>query len=386
LAIGRIYLDYNAGAPLRPEALSVMVEALSAQGNASSVHSEGRLARARIEKARRQVARLVGADPDRILFTSGGTEANVTALSPRMRLGAAEIEIDRLLIGATEHPSVMAGGRFPAERVTIVPVDRDGRIDLGALHSELEQLSQDGGRALVSVMLANNETGTLQPIAEIAALARGHGAIVHTDATQAAGRIGIDIAALGADLLTLSAHKIGGPQGIGALVLGGDLVQPVPLLSGGGQEKRRRAGTENVAAIAGFGAAAEAALADLSMAERWGAWREMIAAAAGPATVIGAEAERLPQTLCLAVEGASAETLVIALDLEGVAISAGSACSSGKVTVSHVMKAMDVPVSLARSAIRVSFGWETAEDDILKFTEVWGRVMERLAPGVTRAA
>jgi cysteine desulfurase len=250
----------------------------------------------------------------------------------------------------------------------------------------LTALAAEGKRALVSVMLANNETGTIQPVADMAAIARRHGALVHTDAIQAAGRIRIDMAALGADFLTLSAHKIGGPQGIGAIVLGGDLVSPAPLLTGGGQEKYSRGGTENVAAISGFGASAERALADLELAPIWTAWRERIAASAGPAMVLSEGAERLPQTLSLAADGVSAETLVIALDLEGVAISAGSACSSGKVAVSHVMKAMNVPESRARAAVRVSFGWETGEDDILKFTEVWGRVMERLAPGVTCAA
>jgi cysteine desulfurase len=385
LASERLYFDYNAGAPLRQEARAALVDALSARGNASSVHSEGRAQRARVELARRQVARLVGADPERVIFTSGGTEANVTALAPMMRLGSAEITVDRLLIGATEHPSVLAGGRFPAERVTRIPVGRDGRLDLQALGAELEVMSQRGERALVSVMLANNETGTIQPVAAVAALARSFGALVHTDAIQAAGRIPIDIAALGVDYLTLSAHKIGGPQGAGALVFGGDLARPMPLLQGGGQEKRSRAGTENVAAIAAFGAAAEAALADLDRAPQWTAWRERLAEAAG-AIVVGEGAERLPQTLCLAVDGFSAETLVIALDLEGVAVSAGSACSSGKVSASHVLKAMNLPESLAKSAIRVSFGWETAESDIVKFTEVWGRVMERRAPGVTRAA
>ena len=267
-----------------------------------------------------------------------------------------------------------------------IPVDGDGVIDLDALGAELSAIAKAGERALVSLMLANNETGTIQPVAAVAALARSFGALVHTDAIQAAGRIPIDVGALGVDLLTLSAHKIGGPQGVGAIVFGGDLVRPLPLVTGGGQEKRHRAGTENVAAIVAFGAAAEAAVADLARTEEWRGWRDRIAASAAPAIVVGAGAERLPQTLCLAAEGFSAETLVIALDLEGVAISAGSACSSGKVGVSHVMKAMNLADSVAKSAVRVSFGWETGEKDILKFTEAWRRVMERRAPAVTRAA
>lgn len=386
LAGERIYLDHNAGAPLRPEARDALIEALGARGNASSVHAEGRTQRARIETARRRVARLVGASAENVVFTSGGTEANATVLSPRMRLGAAEIEVDRLLIGATEHPSVLAGGRFPEERIERIPVDANGVIDRTALEAALSAASRAGEQVLVSVMLANNETGTIQPVAEVAALSRSFGALTHSDAIQAAGRIPVDIAALGVDLLTLSAHKIGGPQGAGAIVFGGDLVRPSPLIAGGGQEKRHRAGTENIAAIVGFGAAAEATEADIARAGEWRRWRDRLEAECAPAVVVGAGAERLPQTLSLAVEGFSAETLVIALDLEGFAVSAGSACSSGKVGASHVLKAMGMPESLARSAVRVSFGWETDENDLLKFTQAWRRVMERRAPSVTRAA
>lgn len=386
MAAPRIYLDYNATAPLRSEVRAAMIDALNATGNASSVHGEGRAARARVELARRRVAALVGADPTRVIFTSGGTEANVTVLSPKMRIGAGDVAIDVLLVGATEHPSVLAGGRFGADKVRQIDVDGEGRLSLADLAVALEQASSEGKRALVSVMLANNETGAIQPVAEIAALARRHGALVHTDAIQAVGRIPVDIAALGVDFLTLSAHKIGGPQGAGAIVLGGDLVSPLPLLVGGGQEKYSRAGTQNVAAIAGFGVAADAARADLARNAEWSLWRDQLATAALPAVLLSGGAERLPQTLSLGVEGLQAETLVIALDLEGVAVSAGSACSSGKVGVSHVMKAMKVPEPQAKSAIRVSFGWETTESDIRRFTEVWGRVMRRLAPGVTRAA
>ncbi|MET4632567.1 cysteine desulfurase family protein [Kaistia defluvii] len=386
MAAPRIYLDYNAGAPLRPEVRMAMIDALDATGNASSVHGEGRAARAKVEAARRQVAALVGADPTRVIFTSGGTEANVTVLSPRMRMGAGELAIDLLLVGATEHPSVLAGGRFGPDRVRSIAVDGEGRLSLTDLGAALELAAAEGKRALVSVMLANNETGTIQPVAEIAALARKFGALVHTDAIQAAGRIPVDIAALGVDFLTLSAHKIGGPQGAGAIVLGGDLVSPLPLLVGGGQEKYSRAGTQNVAAIVGFGVAADCARADLDRSAAWSLWRDEIATKAVPAILLSGGAERLPQTLSLGVDGLQAETLVIALDLEGVAVSAGSACSSGKVGVSHVMRAMNVPESQAKAAIRVSFGWGTTESDIRRFTEVWGRVMRRLAPGVTRAA
>ena len=385
LTRARIYLDYNAGAPLRPDARAAMVETLASVGNPSSVHAEGRAARGRIAAARRQVAALVGGSTERIIFTSGGTEANATVLSPRQRVGAGEIQLDALVIGATEHPSVLAGGRFPADAVHRVEVDADGVLPLDSLEQRLAMLAGSGKRALVSVMLANNETGTIQPVAEIVRIARRFGALVHTDAIQAAGRIPVDIAALGADFLTLSAHKLGGPHGAGAIVLGGDLVAPLPLITGGGQEKFARAGTENVAAIAGFGVAAAAAAAELDRGAEWRRWRDGLAALPR-AILIGAGAERLPQTAALAVDGLKAETLVIAFDLEGVAISAGSACSSGKVRVSHVMEAMRLADTRARSVIRLSFGWETRQEDLLKFGDIWGRVVSRLMPGTTRAA
>lgn len=381
----RLYFDYNAGAPLRQEAREAMVEALGAVGNASSVHAEGRAARARIERARGDVAALVGAKADRVVFTSGGTEANVTALSQRLRVGAGEIGLDTLLVGASEHPSVLAGGRFQPGMIETIALDANGVVRLDDLAAMLDRLRGEGRRALVSVMLANNETGTIQPLARIAELAHAFGALVHTDAVQAAGRIAVDIEALGVDMLTLSAHKLGGPQGAGALVLAGDLVAPLPLLVGGGQEKYNRAGTENVAAIAGFGAAAAAARADLDRADLWRAWRDQLSALPH-AIVIGAGAERLPQTVALAVEGLKAETLVIALDLEGVAVSAGSACSSGKVRVSHVMRAMQLPEAQAASAIRISFGWKTGHEDLTMVRDVWERVVSRLLPRARHAA
>jgi cysteine desulfurase len=239
-------------------------------------------------------------------------------------------------------------------------------------------------------MLANNETGVIQPIAEIADLAHRAGAIVHTDAVQAAGRIPIDIAALGVDVLTLSAHKIGGPQGAGAIVRSSEALTFAPLIVGGGQEKRLRAGTENVAAIAGFGAAADAASADLLAAPAWVTWRDRMVAVLRESgltvTVFGENAARLPQTLCVGIEGVPAETLVIALDLEGVAVSSGSACSSGKVAPSHVLAAMGVPDKVAKTAIRISLGWESAESNLDSFANRWGRVLKHVAPGHIRAA
>jgi cysteine desulfurase len=386
----RLYFDYNATAPLRPEARAALVEALGAVGNASSVHAEGRAARRRLEAARRQVAGLVGADPKLVTFTSGGTEANNTVLTPDWRLGSEPHRANFLLVGATEHVSVLAGGRFVPERVREIPVDAEGGINLDSLRRTLEGLAAEEARPLVSVMLANNETGVIQPVAGIAEIAHRAGAIVHTDAVQAAGRIPVDMVALGVDVLTLSAHKIGGPQGAGAIVRASEALAFTPLLIGGGQEMRARAGTENVAAIAGFGAAAEAAAGDLVRLSPWAEWRDRLAAiirdSGLEATVFGEGARRLPQTLCVGVDGLAAETLVIALDLEGVAVSSGSACSSGKVAPSHVLAAMGVPKKLAKSAIRLSLGWESKENNLDLFAERWRRVVKYVAPGHTRAA
>ena len=386
----RTYLDYNATAPLRPEARAAMVDALAAVGNASSVHAEGRAAHARIEAARAEVARLVGGVAKLVTFTSGGTEANTTVLTPEWTRAGKPHRADVLLHGATEHPSVSAGGRFQKEAVRPIPVDDGGIVDLASLKAMLLQADREEKRALVSVMLANNETGAVQPVAEVARIAHERGAIVHTDAAQAAGRIAEDIAALGVDALTLAAHKIGGPQGVGAIVRARDDLTFAPLLTGGGQERRLRAGTENVAAIAGFGAAARAALADLAdKPGRWAEWRDRLAAiiaAERPVTVFSAGVDRLPQTLSVAVEGIPAETLVIALDLQGVAVSSGAACSSGKVSTSAVLAAMGVPPSQAKTAIRLSLGWDSTEDDLHSFAKAWRTVLKHIASGETEAA
>ena len=382
--MARTYLDYNATAPLRPEARAAMVAALGEVGNASSVHAEGRAARARIEKARRAVADLAGGEAKLVTFVSGGTEANNTVLTPDWRIGSKIIDLSTLLVGATEHPSVIAGGGFASDEIHTIPVDSEGIVDREALTA---LLAKSGGRALVSVMLANNETGAIQPVAEVAAIAHEAGALVHCDAIQAAGRIPLDIKALGVDVMTLSAHKIGGPQGAGAILRAREEVTFAPLLTGGGQERRARAGTENVAAIAGFGAAAEAALRDLDHAQSWSSWRDRLAEVAGPkATVFSAGVARLPQTLCLAMPGLSAETLVIALDLAGIAVSSGSACSSGKVAPSHVLAAMGVAPELAKCAIRLSLGWDSAENDLDSFATAWKAVLKHVAPGEIQVA
>jgi cysteine desulfurase len=354
-----VYLDYNATAPLRPEAAAAIARALEATGNPSSVHRFGRTARRQIEDAREAVAALVGGHFDSVIFTSGGTEANNLALSGCGR--------GRLLVSAGEHDSVL----MAAPAATPVPLTSSGTIDLAALEALLGDSAAD---ALVSVQLANNETGVIQPVAAVAERARRRGALVHCDAVQAAGRIDIDIAALGVDLLSLSAHKIGGPQGVGALVLGGDLTL-APLLRGGGQERRRRAGTENVAGIVGFAAAAEAARRDLPHQADLAALRDRLEAevrvVAHEVVAFGAAAPRLANTSCLAVAGLSAESQVMALDLAGVAVSAGAACSSGKVAPSRVLSAMGADPELAAAAIRVSLGWASGPTDVDRFLAAW---------------
>ncbi|MFL6832915.1 MAG: cysteine desulfurase family protein [Xanthobacteraceae bacterium] len=365
----RIYFDWNATAPLRKEARAAALAAFDVNGNPSSVHGEGRAARRLIEHAREQVAALVGAQPRNVVFTSGGTEANMLALAP----AAAR---DRLLVSAIEHPSVLAGGRFPSGSVERLPVTGSGTLDLAALERRLAAL---GSRALVSLMLANNEAGVVQPVAQAAQLVHAAGGVLHVDAVQAVARIPCDINALGADLLTLSGHKIGAPKGIGALIGRTEFPLVDALIKGGGQERGLRAGTENVAGIAGFGAAAAAAREGFTTeAARMAALRDRLEAglkAASPAVVIfGTESERLPNTTLFAVAGMKAETAVIALDLEGVAVSAGAACSSGKVQPSHVLAAMGVPPHLARAGVRVSLGPSTTESEVDRFIEAWIKV------------
>jgi cysteine desulfurase len=358
-----IYMDWNATAPLRPSALAAMTAALQEVGNPSSVHAFGRRARAWVDHAREAVAALIGAKSALVTFTSGGTEANNLALNARHNRP--------LVVSAIEHESVLKPARLAGAQ--IARVGRNGEIDVAHLSHLLDKVEHP---AFISVMLANNETGVIQPVAEIVRIAKAKGALVHCDATQAVGRVDVDINQLGVDYLTLSAHKIGGPQGIGALVLGGDL--PVePLVQGGGQERNRRGGTENVAAIAGFGAAAQEA-ATLSDGGRIGALRdaleEKLVSFGLPLTVFGRSAARVPNTTCFASGTKTAETLVMALDLAGIAISAGSACSSGKVRPSHVISAMGFDAATAGSAIRVSLGWQNSLADIDQFIAAWGRV------------
>jgi cysteine desulfurase len=375
----RSYLDYNATAPLRDEVREAVVAALSLDGNPSSVHSEGRASRRAVETARAKVAALVGAEPEAVIFTSGGTEANALALAARLG------EAWHCYVSAIEHPSVLSGGRFYRETTTAFPVTSDGVADLEALTQELAKHKPGGWRPLVSLMTANNETGALQPVADAARLVHEVDGVLHTDAVQAAGRVKLDLEALGADLLSLSAHKIGGPKGVGALVLRHG-VSVEPLLKGGNQERRRRAGTENVAGIVGFGVAAELALADLAKADETARLRDELEQGAfrlaPDAVVVAANVGRLPNTTCLAVPGVKAETLVIGLDLAGIAVSAGSACSSGKVEASHVLSAMGIANELAQGAIRVSLGFATKRADIDSFLRAFGELIGRLRPKV----
>ncbi|MGO4705159.1 cysteine desulfurase family protein [Microvirga sp. 2MCAF38] len=377
----RSYLDYNATAPMRPEVAGEMARVFMLSGNASSVHAEGRAARAEMETARERVAALVGALPKNVIFTSGGTEANNLVLSPSLRR-AGKLGARLLLIGATEHPSVLGGHRFAAETVERIPVDVNGVLDLPWLKARLEDAGDS--LVLVSVQAANNETGVLQPLAAIAALVREQGGYLHADAVQAAGKITLDMAALGVDVLTLSAHKLGGPKGIGAVVLASDRIEITDrLIRGGGQERGYRAGTENVAAIVGFGVAAEIARANLSEeAARIRALRDEVEAEirrlVPEVTIFAASVDRLPNTVSFAIPGTRAETALIAFDMGGVALSSGSACSSGKVKRSHVLDAMGVEPAVAEGALRVSLGWMTTKEDVARFAETCERVASTL--------
>jgi cysteine desulfurase len=383
----RAYFDWNATAPLRAEAHETMVAALALTGNASSVHAEGRAARQVIEIARQKVASLVGAEAKNVIFTSGATEANMLALTPALQVAGEKALRDRLLVSAIEHPSVRSGGRFPAGSVEELTVTHAGLLDLHALRSALARTV----RPLVSVMLANNETGVIQPIAEIASIVHEAHGILHVDAVQGAGRIDCDIEALGADLLSISAHKLGGPQGVGALIRRGDIHIASPLITGGGQERGSRAGTENVAAIAGFGAACAAAGgARQADAVRMAQLRDMleagIRAATPKAVIFGAQAPRLPNTTLVAVPGIKAETAIIAFDLSGIALSSGSACSSGRVQASHVLAAMGAEGDLTRGALRLSLGWSTTPDDVNTLLNAWNTVISSLLKKHANAA
>ncbi|HEX5231868.1 MAG TPA: cysteine desulfurase family protein [Bradyrhizobium sp.] len=376
----RIYLDWNATTPLRREAREAMAAAWDIGGNPSSVHAEGRQARKLVEDARAAIAGAVGAPARNVVFTSGGTEANAMALTPGLRR-ASGAPANRLLLSAIEHASVLAGGRFAADAIGTIGVTRAGVLDLPRLRAMLAS----GPPALVSVMLANNETGALQPVAEAAALVHAAGGLLHVDAIQAFGKWPFDIDTLNADLLTLSAHKVGGPKGVGALIVAEGVLGLEPLLRGGGQELGRRAGTENVVGIAGFGAAARAASAALAAdAVRLEGQRRRLenGLRETPGIIVFSdEVPRLPNTTLFTVPGLAAETAVIGFDLEGIAVSSGSACSSGKVQPSHVLAAMGTGPELAKGAVRLSLGWSTADADIDRCLEAWRKLAGSLLRG-----
>ena len=376
--LNRAYLDYNATAPLRPEARKAALMAMETTGNPSSVHAEGRAARRIVEDARSEVARLAGVSSRCVTFVSGGTEAANAALNPLFGGGPNAAPLERLIVSAGEHACVLSGHRFPiAETAPLLP---DGRVDLDWLGAACRR----PGRALLALQGANNETGVIQPVTEAAALLHAAGGFVFCDAVQMAGRINCGAAALGADALMLSAHKIGGLKGAGALIVArAGISLGAPLMRGGGQERGARAGTESVAGIAAFGAAAHACLAELDaeparLSQLLDRLTMAVRSVAADAVIFAETAPRLPNTVCFAVAGVEAATLMIALDLAGVAVSSGSACSSGKVAPSHVLWAMGVRPELARGAIRLSLGWASGEADVDRFAAAFASVMARM--------
>ncbi|MBV1885955.1 MAG: cysteine desulfurase [Parvibaculaceae bacterium] len=362
-----VYLDYNATAPLCAQSRAAMEQAMEVGANASSVHTPGRTARGVIETAREAVGALVGTRPANIVFTSGGTEANNLALEQARALGC-----DRVLVGATEHPAIGDAAVRAGLAVTVLPCDREGLLDMPQLERELAK----PGRAFVAVMHANNETGAIQPIESIAKAVRGVDGILLSDCVQSLGKLPIDLQSLGPHMITISAHKIGGPQGVGALAMAQD-VPIAPVNKGGGQERGRRGGTENLIGIAGFGAAAQAALEQLNnghsevLLNTRNAFETRLQQSAPDLVIFSESVERLPNTSCFSAPGLRAEKLLMALDLAGFAVSAGSACSSGKVTRSHVLGAMGIEENLALGAIRVSTGWQTDADDVTKLADCW---------------
>ncbi|AYG59258.1 cysteine desulfurase family protein [Rhizobium jaguaris] len=380
MAATRLYLDWNATAPLHPAARDAMLHALDLYGNPNSVHGEGRATRAAIEAARRQVASLTGAEPAHVVFTSGATEAANMVLTPEFRMGRTPLVIDHLYISAIEHPAVLEGGRFPKEKISEIPVTSNGVVDLAALEAMLSTHDKASGLPMVAIMLANNETGILQPVYEAAKIVQAFGGVFVVDAVQAAGRVLLDIKAIGADFLIVSSHKIGGPKGAGALVSRGEMLMPKPLIHGGGQEKGHRSGTENALAVMGFGAAAAAAVAEFdgrnaAVEKLRDRLEEGMLLAAPDVIIHGKDGPRVPNTSFFTLPGLKSETGQIAFDLEGLAISAGSACSSGKVGESHVLVAMGCDPKLG--ALRISLGFTTTEEDVDRAIAAFARIAGR---------
>lgn len=378
-ATTRTYLDYNASAPLLGDARAAMLAVLDRPGNASSVHREGQFQRRAIDTARRAVATLAGAQPDNVIFTSGSTEAAASLLTPNWTVGRTPYRFARLLVGATEHPALMSGGSFAEADKMIIPVDANGLVQMDALKAALSATGPDD-HTLVAIQIANNETGVIQDVSALAQVIHDAGAFWIADATQAAGRIPLAVSGAAApDAIILSGHKIGGPKGVGAIVHGGEIMRPRPLIAGGGQEKGFRGGTENAPAIAGFGAAASAALSGLTTRSGIASLRNGFEAALGeiaPDCVIhGVTVSRLDNTCFFSVPGIKAETAMIALDLDGIAVSAGSACSSGKVGRSAVLTAMGY--DSAEGALRVSFGPDNRQNEVERLVSALSRIVGR---------
>lgn len=376
----RTYLDWNATAPLLPAVRDALVRALDLPGNPSSVHREGRAVRAAIEAARRDVAALVGAEASHVIFTSGATEAANLVLSPSFKMGRAALPIGHLYVSAIEHPAIREGGRFDKADVSEISVTAEGVLDLAALQAALASHDSTKGLAMVALMLVNNETGIIQPVEEAARLVHAVGGLLVVDAVQAVGRIPVDINRLGADFLILSSHKIGGPKGMGALVSRGEVMMPKPLIHGGGQEKGHRSGTENTSAIIGFGVAAGEALRNIDgEAARICALRvtleDAMRAVAPDVIIHGLDAARVCNTTFFTLPGLKSETGQIAFDIEGVALSAGSACASGKVGESHVLTAMGQDPKLG--ALRISLGAATQQADIDKAIAAFATIAGR---------
>jgi cysteine desulfurase len=375
-------MDWNATAPLLDEARDAFLRVISMPGNPSSVHREGRAVRSEIEAARRMVAAALNAKPANVTFTSGATEAASMVLTPDYRMGRAPLVMGRLYVSGVEHKAVFEGGRFAGADVAVFGVNRDGVADLAALDAMLAGHDVASGLPVVALMLANNETGVIQPVAEAAAIVHARGGVLVVDAVQAVGRMAVDIDALAADFLIVSSHKIGGPKGAGALVARGEAMMPAPLVRGGGQEKGHRSGTENAAAIAGFGVAAQVVAREIDMRAagllaRRSALEAEMRAIAPDVIVHGANVERLPNTVFFTLDGLKSETGQIAFDIEGVALSAGSACSSGKVGESHVLGAMGFDPRMG--ALRISFGSSTGDADMEKTIAAFRRIVSRRA-------
>ncbi len=377
----RIYLDYNATAPVRSEVVRLMAEVMTEGGNPSSVHGRGRKARARVEDARAQVAELVNALPPEVVFTGSGTEATDLAIN-----GVAPANgITDLVLCAVEHPASRGASGQSALPVTDLPVTRGGVADLDAAAHIFDGLAAKGRKAMVMVMRANNETGVIQPVPEIAQMVRDRDlGLVHCDAVQAAGKVPVDAVMLGADTMSLAAHKLRGPQGVGALIVR-EGVAIAPRICGGGQEMGRRSGTENVAGIAGFGLAAQMAQQSLGEFAGLAAWRDKLEAGLRElnkdTVFFGEGAPRLPNTSCFAVPGVTAETALMLLDLGGLEVSSGSACSSGKVAKNQVLAAMGVPEALKMGALRVSFGWGSEAGHVDRFLDVWRGQVAQMCTG-----